>query len=220
MTDALRNPVTRYGAIVFIMGLVIAAGLCVMGLNRTIVALPVVVAWIAALLAFRPMVRAQNHASLYFAFGVMAFLIFFLHETYAFSGKVQYFPLIVGWTGVILSILDIFSLTETRLARAIDIAFGTAKTSVAEDTRGVGREIACIAAMAASVVLIWLVGFLIAAPVFVFLWMRLWGGKSIRGCVYGAVGTFVFIWVLFEGVLRYELYRGEVVMWILDRMEP
>jgi hypothetical protein len=47
--------------------------------------------------------------------------------------------------------------------------------------------------------------------------MWLWGKKTLRNSLYGAGFTLAFIWLLFEGLLKYELYRGVVVLWLMDK---
>ena len=217
MSGAALTHQTKIGAAIFALSLGTFAFLYLQSLHQTVMAIPATIGWAAALYALRPMVAAEKHDSLYFAFGVMAFLIFFLHETYEFQGKLRIFPLIVGWAGVTLSALDILSLTETRIAHALTIVFGSSLSEAPGKDRRVGREIACFAAMAMCVVLIWLLGFLVAGPLFVFLWMWLWGKKTLRNSLYGAGFTLAFIWLLFEGLLKYELYRGVVVLWLMDK---
>ena len=209
---------TRMWGIIFLGALGVFIAMRVAQLDQNLMAIPAAVGWLAALVALRPLVPRERMSFLYAAFAVMAFLIFFLHETYAFHGKVRYFPLIVGWTGVLLSTLDILSLTETRVARAINTFFG-AIHAPAPTENPVSREIACMLSMTGAVAMIWLVGFLIASPLFVFLWMWLWGGKALRDAIYGGVFTFIFIWGLFEVLLSYELFRGELVLWLIDRFQ-
>jgi len=222
MTDTTTPPTapltgkTLASGAVLLASMVAFVAMYTTDLHQTWMAIPAVIGWAAALYGTRPLVARENTSALYFAYGVMAFLIFFLHETYEFHGKMRIFPLIVGWVGVGLSILDILSLTQLRVARLINTVFGSVTSEPADEGRKPAREIACFAAIAAGVVLIWLFGFLIASPLFVAAWMILWGGKSLRHGLYGGVFTFAFIWLLFEGLLRYELYRGEVVLWLID----
>ena len=210
---------TRTGAGLFLAACVAFVVMGYQKLSPDMMAIPAAIGWAAALYALRPLVPAERLRSLYFAFGVMAFLIFFLHETYGYHGKVRTFPLLVGWAGVVLSVLDIVSVTETRLGHGINVLFGSAAPAAPSKGLSVRREIACFVAMGAGVVLIYLVGFLIASPVFVFLWMWLWGRKPILRSLYGGIFTFAFIWLLFEVALEYELYRGVLVEWALDMIE-
>ncbi|MFT5540085.1 MAG: hypothetical protein ACI82H_001611 [Alphaproteobacteria bacterium] len=216
MNGATLTGPTKTGAAIFVLAVGAFVVLYTQNLHQTMMAIPAAFGWAAALYALRPMVATEKHDSLYFAFGVMAFLIFFLHETYEFQGKLRIFPLIVGWAGVILSALDILSLTETRISRVLSLVFGSSLSEAPSEDRRAGREIACFAAMAMCVAMIWLLGFLIAGPVFVFLWMWLWGKKTLRNALYGGGFTLAFIWLLFEGLLKYELYRGVVVLWLMD----
>lgn len=207
---------TKGGGAVLALALAGFVWMYLAGLHQTAMAIPAAIGWAAALVALRPMVTKEKMSALYFAFGVMAFLIFFLHETYEFAGKLRIFPLIVGWTGIVLSVLDIVSLTETRAARAINTVFGSALSEPPGEGRKPAREVACVLAIGAGVVLIWLLGFLIASPIFVTAWMIFWGGKSLRAGLLGGIFTFAFIWLVFEGLLRYQLYRGEIVLWLID----
>jgi len=188
------------------------------GAHRTVLAVPAALGWAAALAGLRPLVRPRNHGAFYFAMGIMAFLLFFLHETYEYRGAVRLFPVMVAYAGIVLSAIDIVSLTETRPARAINVFFGAVLSEDQVGGRSVPREAKAVLSMAAGVVLIWLLGFLIAAPSFVFLWMLLWGRKTVRASLYGGVLTLAFIWLLFEQVLSYELYRGIVVEWFVDTL--
>ncbi len=218
-TTSLLTGKTLAGGAVLAASLVAFVAMYYGDLHQTWMALPAAIGWAAALYGTRQVVAREKLSALYFAYGVMAFLIFFLHETYEFQGKMRIFPLIVGWVGVGLSILDILSLTNLGVARIINTLFGSAASEPPDEGRKPAREIACFVAIAAGVVLIWLVGFLIASPLFVAAWMIFWGGKTLRQGIYGGVFTFAFIWLLFEGLLRYELYRGEVVLWLIDLIQ-
>jgi hypothetical protein len=209
---------SKIGAAIGVAALVAMVILEIQKMSPTVMAIPAAIGWGAALWALKPMVPAHKQSELYFAFGVMAFLFFFLHETYLYQGKLRYFPLIIGWTGVLLSTLDILSVTDTRVGAVVNLIFGSVRSESLVEGRQVGREIACFAAMASSVLLIWFLGFLIAAPLFVILWMRLWGGKTFRMSFYGGVSTFAFIWIMFEWLLQYELFRGVAVEWLIERL--
>ena len=187
-----------------------------LGFHQTVLMIPVAGAWALALMGLRPLVEEDQHAGLYFAFGIMALMIFFLHETYEFKGNIRTFPLIVGYSGVVLSVLDIASVTETAIGRFVTRVFGTMLDPDEIKQRRVGRELVIFAVMALGVLGIWLLGFLIASPIFVFLWMLLGGGKSLKLSLYVGMATLVFIYGLFELILEYELFRGVVTTWIME----
>ncbi|MCH7777465.1 MAG: hypothetical protein IH878_13135 [Gemmatimonadetes bacterium] len=58
---------------------------------------------------------------------------------------------------------------------------------------------------------IYLIGFMAMVPAYVFSSMLFQGKKSVKQCAYGAISASAFIWVMFELLLKYELYRGVFV---------
>lgn len=208
-----RSIVGGVAGVVFVAAFFVMLG---MGLHRTVLLIPLALALAATVCALKPLVEEEKHSALYFAVGILAFMIFFLHETYELKGKEKTFPLIIGYAGLLLSLLDIASVTETGVGRFVTRFFGATLDPSEIKPRTVGRELVVFAVMGLGVLGIWLFGFLIASPIFVFLWMLLGGGKSVKLSLYVGAGTFVFIYVLFELVLSYELYRGVVVTWLLE----
>ncbi len=187
-----------------------------MGMHRTVLVVPLGLGLAALVYALKPVVVEEKHSALYFAIGILAFMVFFLHETYELKGKEKTFPLIIGYAGVVLSLMDIASVTETAIGRFVTTFFGAMLDPSEIKPRTVGREMLVFSVMGLGVVGIWLFGFLLASPVFVFLWMLVGGGKSLKLSLYVGLGTFFFIYVLFELVLSYELYRGVVTTWIME----
>jgi hypothetical protein len=208
----------RLGIFLFCSACAALAGMWLAGFHQTALAVPAVVGWMAALAASRPRVPEQRLQALHFSFVLAAFFIFFLHETYEYRGSVRAFPLMVGWIGVVLTGIEILALTETRAGRILAAIFGAQPAEIAAGERPIRREVACVAAIAAAGPLVWLFGFLGAAPVFVFLWMWLWGGKPVRFALYAGIAVTVFIWLLFEFAQSYELYRGLAVEWVIELM--
>lgn len=215
MNDGFRVPPMARGA-AFVLSLAAYFVMLGMGFHRTALMLPLAFAWIVALFGLKPFVEEDKYSALYFAFGVMAFMIFFMHETYALKGKEQDFPLIIGYAGVVFSVLDIASVTETTFGRFVTRIFGAMLDPNEIKPRRVSRELIVFAVMALGVLAIWLFGFLIASPIFVFLWMMIGGGKSLKLSIYVGFATLVFIYGLFELILQYDLYPGIVTTWILE----
>ena len=215
MSDGLSSRSIAAG-VAFLVFMAAFIAMLEMGLHRTILMLPLSLAWGLALFALKPLVEDDKHSALYFAFGIMAFMIFFLHETYELKGEVRTFPLIIGYTGIVLSVLDIASLTETAMGRFVTRVLGAKLDPDEIKPRRVGRELLIIAVMGLGVLGIWLFGYLIASPLFVFLWVLIGGGKSLKLSLYVGFATLVFIYGLFELALNYELFRGVVTTWIME----
>ena len=158
-----------------------------------------------------------KRGALYFALGLFALTVVFIYLSYDYAPGVRLFPLMVGYTGLILCILDLIGLTDTGLGRAIDSVFsGKAAGEAGEETGKappkfapeLSRQLIAMGWMVGLTIGIYIVGFMAVVPVYVFSSMLFQGKKSVKQCAYTAVGATAFIWVMFEFLLRYELYRG------------
>lgn len=218
MTLGTLSPMTRGAGLLSALLALACLGLYLAGQGHSLIASVAGLSALAGLFALRPLVPAERMSHLYFAFAILGLMLFFVHETYAYRGTVRLFPLIVGYAGILLALMDIVSTTETRPGRWITRIFGAALEDEHIISRHVGREVLIFAAMAAAVGAVYLFGFLIVAPFFVALWMRFGGAKSLKTCFYGAVGTFLFIYLMFEVGLNYDLYRGILIeAWLRSR---
>jgi hypothetical protein len=207
---------TAIGAgIAFLACCAVFAWLAAAGASRTALMAPAALGALAALVVLRRVTPREKHVALYFAFAVLALMIFFVHETYGYTGQVRNFPLIVGYSGIVLCVLDLLSVGETRIGEAIARFFGSRLNVGEMSGRPLKREVAAFAAMGAGVLGVWLFGFLVFSPVFVAVWM-LAGGKSLKGAFHGGVFTLAFVYLLFEVAFQYELFRGVVFIWLLD----
>ncbi len=154
----------------------------------------------------------EKRGALYFALGLFALTVFFIYLSYDYAPGVRLFPLMVGYTGVILCALDLIGLTDTALGGVINAVFSG--KAVGETGKApkfapkLSRQLIAMAWMVGLVIGIYIVGFMVMVPVYVFSSMYFQGKKSVKKCAYGAVSTTVFIWVMFEFLLKYELYRG------------
>lgn len=203
------------GTIAFLASCFMFAYLAFVGVSRTGLMAPVVLGWIVALIALRSLVDRDKHTALYFAFCVLAVMIFFVHETYGYTGKVRNFPLIIGYTGIVICVLDVLSLSNLGIGGAITRFFGSHLDEKEMGGREIKRELIAFAGMAGCVLGLWLFGFLVFSPIFVALWM-LAGGKSVRNSLYGGIFTLLFIYLMFELGFKYELFRGIVFIWLFD----
>ena len=159
----------------------------------------------------------EKRGALYFALGLFALTIVFIYLSYDYAPEVRLFPLMVGYTGLILCALDLISLTDTGFGRIIDSVFSGKAAEEAREETGkappkfapkLSRQLIAMAWMVGLTIGIYIVGFMAVVPVYVFSSMLFQGKKSVKQCAYGAISATVFIWVMFELLLKYELYRG------------
>lgn len=145
-------------------------------------------------------------------------VILFIVTSYKYNLTDRMFPLMVGYVAIPLLLLDLLTLTNTSIGEKISIMIA-AKTPTqiddeADDTvRSIRTELMVFLWMALLVLGIYLTGFLPVIPVFVFCWMKFRGGYGLAMSGYLAIGTIVFIYVLFELILQYELYPGIYLYW-------
>ena len=215
MNGASVSPLSKGAWLVFILGCLAFTYFAYTGAPATGLMAPAAIAWIAALIGLRPLVDEDKRSGLYFAFAVLALMIYFIHETYGYSGRVRNFPLIVGYTGVVLCILDILSLLNRGIGAVITKFFGSHLDTSEIGGRKVARELIACGAMCGCVLGLWLFGFLVFSPIFVIIWMIV-GGKTFKHSVYGGFFTLVFIYLMFELAFKYDLYRGIVFIWLFD----
>lgn len=166
---------------------------------------------------FERLVSPAHRSAIVFALAILGFMIFFIFESYAYKPAIRLFPLLIGFSGVVLCILDIFSNTNTAFGRIINTVFGTelAKPDH-QDTPKLTKELIIFAWMSGLVLGIYVFGFLVMTIVFVFLWMWILGGRTILASLYISIATFGFIYLLFSVILRYELFIGVVFEYFLD----
>lgn len=165
------------------------------------------------------LIPQHRRGTAWFLLVILATVILFIITSYNYSLTDRMFPLMVGYVAIPLLILDLLTLTNTKIGEKISI-ITSAKTPTqidqdADDTvRSIKTELMVFLWMALLVLGVYLAGFLPVIPVFVLCWMRFRGGYNWRLSFYLALGTIVFIYVLFELILQYELYPGIFLYWM------
>lgn len=141
---------------------------------------------------------------------VFASSVGFLVWTYAYTGRGHTLPALTGWFLVIMSLLDILAATPTRIGAAIaDFFAGKVVGEPVGHSHGTAGKVLMAAVwpglFVAGVVFF---GFFITIPIYVYAFMLLHGKKKPREALIGAAATTLFTLVVFEWLLRYEVFRG------------
>lgn len=138
-----------------------------------------------------------------------ALTIGFIVWSYSYSPTSRMVPLVVGYATLALLVLDLLSRLENRVGAIVRIAAGADFSNLEmPSTPRPSAELVAALWMAAAVLGVLLLGLLPAVPLFVLLWMRLNGSRSWREAAIAATASGLFIYVVFELLLSYELYRG------------
>jgi hypothetical protein len=121
-------------------------------------------------------------------------------------------PELVAWATIMLTLVDVATQFDTPWGRWLR-RLVTAEKIVewkldGDEDASAGRVAIAIAWVAGYVVLLYFIGFMIATPIYMFCYMLLHGGHSIRNSLLLTAATALTIWLTFEVFFRYPLYPG------------
>ncbi len=124
---------------------------------------------------------------------ILVFVVAYLGSGYlTLDSATRFVPLMVGSVTLLLLIVDMLRTPRTRS--------GVVVTPV--------RELHVIAYVAGVAASIYLLGFAITIPVYLFTSIACLGKQSIRTAMTVALLTSLVIYLLFEVLLAYKLYPG------------
>ncbi|MPY68957.1 MAG: hypothetical protein GEU92_02605 [Alphaproteobacteria bacterium] len=133
----------------------------------------------------------------------------FLALGYELPGKGRDVPVLVGWIAVGLCVLDVVAQTPTAAGRWIAaLLSGSASGEPEDEPRGLSLELKSFFWVLVACAGVIVFGFLWAVPVYVFAYMTLHGRKPVVQSGLTALGATAFLWIAFELLLEYEIYRG------------
>jgi hypothetical protein len=142
--------------------------------------------------------------------GVLVFFVVVLVWTFRFpESRGQEFPALVSVTAIVLCLIDMVTHTDTAAGRRLAaVLSGSIRPTASAMTRGVRRETIAILWIAGATAVMVLAGFLVGIPVYVFCYMVLHARRPVRQGVIAALVTTGAIWLAFELLLSYQLFRG------------
>lgn len=156
--------------------------------------------------------RGQSSLSTYVApILVLLFTVGFLLLAYTYEGRTRQVPVLVGWILLVLCVLDVIAASATPVGDAVKTFFSGAIVGGGVNEMAdypVGKVIPAILWPTAFVVLVVVIGFVAAIPIYVFLFVAVQGRGGIRRAALTSIITTACIYVLFEKLLNYEIYQG------------
>lgn len=117
----------------------------------------------------------------------------------------RYVPLLTGAVTLLLLIMDIVRIVLRGAAQSGSWVVEGGGVKVPESR---GRELAAIVLVAAGVAAIYLLGFLLAIPLYLFASIAYLGQQPMRVSVIVTVLTSLALYLVFEVALDYRLYPG------------
>jgi hypothetical protein len=143
---------------------------------------------------------------------VLAIGVGFLLWAQTYPPKAAEVPVLVAWLTIVLALMDAAARTETALGRGLR-RLVSAEQVIEWKADGDGeasprRVASSVAWLLAYLVGVALVGFLVATPLYILLYVKLHGGHAARTGALAAAGTTLGVWVVFQLLFRYPLYPG------------
>lgn len=140
---------------------------------------------------------------------ILGLAVTFLLLCQEIEGKGQTVPVLIGWVAVTLCVLDVIAHIDHPIGHAVATALsGAAHLGAEEERVPLSLETVAVLWMVAATAAIILFGFMVATPAYVFAYMLLHGRKRVLQSGLTALITTLFIWVVFEVLMEYEVYRG------------
>lgn len=135
----------------------------------------------------------------------------YLLTGYSYPPAARAFPISVAWVTIVFVLLDFISRTQTPAGQALTRWLNPAALTGHAEGRPqypASKQIYAALWVAGFVILIVLIGFLYAVPLYVFASMYFRGRRSVLLCLSVSVAVTLFIWLLFSQLLQLELYPG------------
>jgi hypothetical protein len=135
----------------------------------------------------------------------------FLYWSYTYDPEARLFPVIIGWTWIILSALDIVASSGTRFGDLV-AAFFTGQVVAPKDDEHIEQSgkktIISIVWVIAFIGAVYFVGFFPVIPFYIFLFVVVQGKKSIKLGAIAGVATVTFSWLVFAVIFSYPIFKG------------
>ena len=148
-----------------------------------------------------------------FSWFIFLFFGFLFFATWNYGAKARLAPLLMLVPGVILTGLHLWRIhrqPELIKEQGVDEEDGESY----EITAPFDQEMWMVAWFIGFAALIWLVGFLVATPLFLILYLRLWAKEKWTRILPLAVITTICIYLIVELAFKIILYRGWISSFI------
>jgi putative tricarboxylic transport membrane protein len=159
----------------------------------------------ASALAQADAVTASREEWAFSAF-VLAFIVGYLLESYTYGEDERTVPLLAAWATLAIYVLDVLLMSNTRAGRVLAIVFPRVRGPLDQGSAKLAASL--FAWFTGLAIGIYLVGFLITIPLYVIASLMLRGRRQFKTATIFSAGIFAVVWIGFEWLMGYELYRG------------
>ena len=151
-----------------------------------------------------------------FSLIVFIFLVYFVYEAREWRLQARLYPWVIGIPMVVLALVQIFldlkgeTKSKPSDGAPVDFQFGQAMDSTVARRRTVN----IFSWILGFLVGIWLLGFSLAIPAMVFLYLKVQSGeKWILSLLLTGAAWFLF-WGLFDWLLRLPFPEAQLFLWL------
>lgn len=134
--------------------------------------------------------------------------IIMLITAYSYSRASGLFPRMAGWIFLSLSMLEFLIQIKSFMAIPSPLAGGNRAAAMDDKGNDRYKGVKGILWLAFMLAMLYVVGFVIATPVFVFAFLRISAGNSTKRSAVIAAITTGFVYLVFSKLLNYELFPG------------
>lgn len=151
-----------------------------------------------------------------FAVVILIFFAVFVYEAWEWRLQARLYPWAIGIPMVALALLQIvFDLTGKTARKdtgnaPVDFQFGQSMDS-AVATR---RTVSIFSWIIGFFIVIWLLGFSVAVPALVFLYLKFQAGEQWWLSVLLTVAAWLVFWGLFTRLLHLPFPEGQLLLWL------
>lgn len=140
---------------------------------------------------------------------VSIFAAVVLVTAYSYGGMSGTFPQLVGWVFLGLTLLEVG--VQVAAAARPGGPSGDGQDGEKKDL-SVVKEFKSFGWLGVLLLALYLVGFIISTPLYVFAFLRFSGQRSLAMSAAIAVGATAFVYIVFIQLLEYKLFPGVLLM--------
>jgi hypothetical protein len=142
---------------------------------------------------------------------ILALSIIFLVWSYSYDEQGRLVPALVGWVLIFLASLDVIVATGSRPGQIINEFFTgqiIGEAPAGSDGFTFTKSLIAVLWVCAFIIGVYFFGFFLVIPVYIFLFVVFQGRKSLKTGIWASVLNTLFIYVVFEILMQYEIYQG------------
>lgn len=143
---------------------------------------------------------------------LLAFTVFVIVRSFSYEPQARQVPLLIAIPTLLLIVWKLgYVLRNYPPEEDIDVQTENDLNEESEHPYDFVETLRISVWPASFVLLIYLIGYYLAIPVFVFTFMRIYGKARLPIAVGSAVGVTVIVYVVFQMVLNLQLWSGIVL---------